>query len=55
MWSQLGYTFNDNGGQSNAVTRMEREEDGEIVEYTDQEDVEQVVREMTQHRFTMVE
>jgi hypothetical protein len=55
MWSQLGYTFNDNGGRSNAVTRVEREEEGEIVEYTDQEDVEQVVRDMTQHRFTMAE
>jgi hypothetical protein len=34
---------------------VEREEEGEIVEYTDQEDVEQVVRDMTQHRFTMAE
>jgi hypothetical protein len=55
MWSQLGYTFSDNGGRSNAVTRVEREEHGEIVEYTEQEEVERVVREMTQDRFTMAD
>lgn len=55
MWSQLGYTFSDNGGRSNAVTRVEREEFGEIVEYTEQEDVERVVREMTQDRFTLAD
>jgi hypothetical protein len=55
MWSCLTYTFNNNGGRCNAVTRVEREENGEIVEYTDQEELEQVVFEMTQHRFTMAE
>ena len=53
MWSQLNYTFKDNGGRSNAVTRVERMENGEVVEYTQQEEIEQVVREETQHRFTL--
>jgi hypothetical protein len=49
MWNRLTYSFSDNGGRSNAVTRVEREEDGGVVEYTEQDDVERVVREMTQH------
>ena len=53
MWERLGYTFADNGGRSNAVTRVERLEDGVVVEYTEQEQIEQVVREETQHRFTL--
>jgi hypothetical protein len=53
MWQQLSFTFNDNGGRSNAVTRVERLENGEVVEYTDKEEIEQVVREMTQDRFTL--
>ncbi len=53
MWQRFSYTFNDNGGRSNAVTRVERMEDGNVVEYTDQEEMEQVVREETQHRFTL--
>ena len=55
MWSIMGYTFSDNGGRSNAVTRVEREELGEVVEYTEQEDIERVVREMTQERFTLAD
>jgi hypothetical protein len=55
MWNRLTYAFSDNGGRSNAVTRVEREEDGSVIEYTEQEDVERVVREMTQHQFTMAE
>ena len=53
MWSRLSYVFADNGGRSNAVTRVERIENGEVVEYTDQEQLEQVVREETQSRFTL--
>ena len=53
MWERLRYTFADNGGRSNAVTRVERLEDGVVVEYTEQEQIEQVVREETQHRFTL--
>jgi hypothetical protein len=53
MWQRLTYTFLDNGGRSNAVTRVERIEDGNVVEYTVQEEMEQVVREETQHRFTL--
>ena len=53
MWERLRYTFADNGGRSNAVTRVERMEDGVVVEYTEQEQIEQVVREETQHRFTL--
>jgi hypothetical protein len=55
MWSRLKYSFSDNGGRGNTVTRVEREEDGVIIEYKEQEDVERVVREMTQHRFTMAD
>jgi hypothetical protein len=55
MWNRLTYAFSDNGGRSNAVTRVEREEDGSVIKYTEQEDVKRVVREMTQHRFTMAE
>jgi hypothetical protein len=43
MWQRLRFTFADNGGQSNAVTRVERMENGVIVEYTEQEEMEQVV------------
>jgi hypothetical protein len=53
MWQQLSFAFNDNGGRSNAVTRVERIEDGVVVEYTEKEEIEQVVREMTQDRFTL--
>jgi hypothetical protein len=53
MWQWLSYTFNDNGGRGNAVTRVERIEDGNVVEYTVQEEMEQVVREETQHQFTL--
>jgi hypothetical protein len=55
MWSRLKYSFSDNGGRGNTMSRVEREEDGVIIEYTEQEDVERVVREMTQHRFTMAD
>eukprot|EP00956_Cyclotella_meneghiniana_P008015 scaffold10676_cov49-Cyclotella_meneghiniana.AAC.6 len=55
MWSSLSYTFNDNGGRSNAVTRVERIENGVTVEYTEQTEVERVVREMTQNRFTLAD
>ena len=55
MWQRLSYTFNDNGGRSKAVTRVEQIEDGNVVEYTVQEEMEQVVREETQHRFTLAE
>jgi hypothetical protein len=55
MWQRLSYTFNDNGGRSKAVTRVERIEDGNVVEYTVQEEMEQVVCEETQHRFTLAE
>eukprot|EP00956_Cyclotella_meneghiniana_P021783 scaffold40187_cov45-Cyclotella_meneghiniana.AAC.1 len=55
MWSSLSYTFNDNGGRSNAVTRVERIENGVTVEYTEQSEVERVVREMTQNRFTLAD
>jgi hypothetical protein len=55
MWFRLNYSFLDNGGRGNTVTRVEREEDGVIIEYTEQEDVERVVREMTQHCFTMAD
>jgi hypothetical protein len=53
MWQQLSFTFNDNGGRSNAVTRVELLENGEVVEYRDKEEIEQVVREMTQDKFTL--
>jgi hypothetical protein len=53
MWQRLSFTFADNGGQSNAVTRVKRMENGVIIEYTEQEEMEQVVREETQHRFTL--
>lgn len=55
MWGGLRYNFSPNGGRSNAVTRVERIEDGELVEYTEQESLEQVVREMTQDRFTLAD
>jgi hypothetical protein len=54
MWQQLSYTVANNGGRSNAVTRVERmENDGLVVEYTVQEEIEQVVREETQQCFTL--
>lgn len=43
MWGTMRYNFSPNGGRSNAVTRVERIEDGQVVEYTDQEELEQVV------------
>ena len=49
MWQRLSFTFADNGGRSNAVTRVELVENGAVVKYTDQEEMEQVVREETQH------
>jgi hypothetical protein len=55
MWSQLQFTFSHNGRRSNAVTRVETVENGITVEYTEQEELERVVREMTQHRFTMAD
>ena len=55
MWSSLRYNFSGNGARSNAVTRVERVEDGAVVEYTEQEALEQVVREMTQDRFTLAD
>jgi hypothetical protein len=42
MWQRLRFTFADNGGRSNAVTRVERMENGVIVEYTEQEEMEQL-------------
>jgi hypothetical protein len=53
MWQQLSITFTDNGGRSNAVMRVEQIENGETAEYTDKEEIEQVVWEMTQDRFTL--
>jgi hypothetical protein len=55
MWGTLRYNFSPNGGRSNAVTRVERIEDGAVVEYTEQEELEQVVCDMTQSRFTMAD
>jgi hypothetical protein len=55
MWQRLKYSFSDNGGRSNAVTRVEQEDDGTVVEYMEQEDMEQVVCEITQRRFTMAD
>lgn len=55
MWGSLRYNFTASGGRSNAVTRVERVEDGELVEYTEKESLERVVREMTQDRFTMAD
>ena len=52
MWPQIRHVFSDNGGRSSAVTRVERMEDGELREYTEQEDIERVVREETQERFS---
>jgi hypothetical protein len=43
MWGTMRYNFSPNGGISNAVTRVERIKDGQVVEYTDQEELEQVV------------
>lgn len=47
------FHLQDNGGRSIAVIRVERVENGETVEYMVQEEMEQVVREMTQDRFTL--
>jgi hypothetical protein len=55
MWETLKYAFKDNGGRSNAVTRVERVENGEVVEYTEKDDIERVVREETQERFSAAE
>lgn len=53
MWSHLRYLLSDNGGRSNVVMRVEWEEDGETVEYTQQEDIKWVVSEETQECFTL--
>jgi hypothetical protein len=53
MWQQLSFTFANNGGRINAVTRVEQIENAETVEYTDKEEIEQVVWEMTQDCFTL--
>jgi hypothetical protein len=54
MWQRLSFTFADNGGRSNnAVTRVEQVKNGAVVEFSDQEEMEQVVREETQHQFTL--
>lgn len=55
MWQQLIFAFSDNGGWSNAVTRVEWVDEGKMEEYIEQEDVERVVREMTQDRFTLAD
>ena len=55
MWPRIKYVFSDNGGRSSAVTRVERLESGELREYTEQEDIERVVREETQERFSAAE
>lgn len=55
LWGPLRYHFNPNGGRGNAVTRVERIENGTTVEYTSQSDVERVVREETQSRFSAAE
>lgn len=36
MWRELQFASKDNGGRSNAVTRVERVENGRIVEYIQQ-------------------
>ena len=54
MWGCLGYHFNTRS-RGNAVTRVERVEDGATIEYTQQEDIERVVREETQARFSAAE
>ena len=55
MWRDIKWTFADNGGRSNVVTRVERIENGVVREYTEQADVERVVREETQERFSAAE
>jgi hypothetical protein len=52
MWQQIKWVTNDDGGKGKSVTRVERIEDGVTVEYTSQEDIERVVREETQERFS---
>lgn len=52
MWSDIKWTFSDNGGRSAAVTRVERVEGDRVVEYREQSDIERVVREETQARFS---
>jgi hypothetical protein len=52
FWGPLRYHFNNNGGRCNAATHIKRVDDCVTVEYTQQGDVEQVVREETQSRFS---
>jgi hypothetical protein len=52
MWNHLKFAFSDDGGCSRSVTHVERIEDGEVVDYTEQEDIERVVREETQSHFS---
>eukprot|EP00956_Cyclotella_meneghiniana_P001079 scaffold1265_cov38-Cyclotella_meneghiniana.AAC.6 len=52
MWSQLSWAFKDNGGRANAVSRIKQVENGVVREYTAQEDIERVVREEAQSRFS---
>jgi hypothetical protein len=52
MWTQIKFAFADDGGRGRSVTHVERVEDGEVVDYTEQEDIERVVREETQTRFS---
>ena len=55
MWQLMNFTFQDNGGRSNAVTQVERVKDGVTADYTERIEVEQVVREMTQNHFTLAD
>jgi hypothetical protein len=55
MWGVLHYHFNTDGGRCNAVTRVDRIEDRVTVEYNQQEDIERVVREEMQARFSAAE
>ena len=55
MWATLAWAFKDNGGRGNAVTRVERREGESLVQYTEQQDIERVVQEETQTRFTAAE
>jgi hypothetical protein len=52
---ECGVRLDTIGGRCNAVTRVERVENGVTVEYTQQEDIERVVREETQSRFSAAE
>jgi hypothetical protein len=52
MWTQIKFAISDDGGRGRSVTHVERVEDGEVVDYTEQEDIERVVREENQTRFS---